>query len=145
MDGTKDTNTPTTKDVNWAIGQYGHKTVIETTERRPRTPYSGSTKKTRTNDRSERSLEADRSVASNLNAEDTINHITDQLRLVWDSDASQKRSTMKMDQALKKILKELKKTDTQNVTEEADEIYGLTQRCREMIHIMRKQDPHNST
>ena len=145
LNETRNTDISTTKNVNWTIDQYEHKTVIETTERKPKTPYSGSTRKARINDRSKRSLKADRSVISNLNAEDTINHITDQLELIWSSDASQERSTMKMDQALRRILKKLKKTNTQNVTEGADEIYELTQRCREVIHIMRKQNSHNPT
>ena len=46
--------------------------------------------------------------------------------------------------SVEKILKKLKKTDIQNVVEKANEICELAQRCRKAIHIMRKQNSHNS-
>ena len=49
-----------------------------------------------------------------------------------------------MNQALKRILKKLKKTNIQNVTEGANEICELAQRCRKAIHVMREQNSHNS-
>ena len=111
MNGTKNTDIPTTKDVNWAISQYEHKTVIETTERRPKTPYSGSTKEARINDRSKRSAEADRSVASDSDAEGTIDHIIDQMNKVFENDASREKSVLDMNQALNEMINTLERMD----------------------------------
>ena len=74
---TKNTDIFTTKNVNWAIDQYEHKTIIETTKRKFRTFYSNSMKKIKINDRSKRSTKANKSIISNLNAENTINYIID--------------------------------------------------------------------
>ena len=127
MNETKNTNISTTKNVIWAIGQYKHKTVIETTKRRPRTFYSNSTKKARINDQSKRSTKADKSVINNLNAEDTINYIINQMNRVFENDASQEKSVSNINQTLNDMINTFEKMEMKKIVDNERKIRGLVQ------------------
>ena len=127
MNETKDTNTSTTKNVNWAIGQYEHKTIIETTKRRSKTFYSNSTKETKINDRSRRSLEADKSIISNLNAKDTIDYIIDRINKVFENDASQEKSVSDIDQTLNDMINTFEKMEMRKIIDNERKIHELIQ------------------
>lgn len=96
LNETKDLNIMTNANINWTIDELGHKTIIDVTGRRFRTLYPGSTEEARIDDQSKRSSRVDNVITAKakerlrfLNTKDTINQITDQLRQVQGSDASQ--------------------------------------------------------
>ena len=127
MNETKDTNTFTTKNVNWAISQYEHKTIIETTKRKSKTLYSGSTKKTKINDRSKRSIKVNKSIINNLNAKNTIDHIIDQMNKIFENDASQKKSVSDINQTLNDMINTFEKMEMEKIIDNEQKVCELVQ------------------
>ena len=143
LNKTKNTNIFTTKNINWAIDQYKHKTIIETTKRKFKTPYSGSTKKIKINDRSKRSTKADKSIISNLNAKNTIDYIIDQMNKVFENDASQEKSVSSINQTLNDMINTFEKMKMRKVIDNEQKVRELIRQSWAMIFFIRQQNLHN--
>ena len=143
LNETKNTDIFTTKNVNWAIDQYEYKTIIEITKQRFKTLYSNSTKKTKINNRSKRSTKADKSVISNLNAENTINYIIDQINRVFENNASQEKFVLNINQTLNNMINTFEKIEVEKIIDNEQKIRELVQQSWAMIFFIRQSHFHN--
>ena len=78
-----------------------------------------------------------------LNAANITNQVTDQMEKVLKSNASEEKSTMKLDRELKEMLGRLEKLSMIGSVNMKDRIADLFQQGQLFVQYLKQQDPHN--
>lgn len=78
-----------------------------------------------------------------LNEENIISQYNDQMKETLGSNASQKRSTLKVDEKLKKMMNNLKRLNVVNLTKTKNKIADLFQKIQQIVQYLKQQNSHN--
>ena len=151
MDRTKLRDTRITKDINRAISKFGYIAIIEAFAERSTPPYSDLTMEAQVSSEQSCSAEADTTAVvwkqrlDFLDEEDITSQYNDQMEETLGSNASQERSTLELDEELKKMMSNLERLSVVNLAKKKDKIADLFQEIQQVVQYLEQQDPHNDT